>query len=203
MAVIKSGATSDQLTVQAVSKAARVNTFDDRGNSRGQKVSYCVSTVGQLVAAAGTAPFFSMFGSASKTIRIHHILITGTCATAAVYGSVIVTKRTAAGSGGTATTLTPVPKDSGSAASTATLVKAFTAAPTAGTGGGVVASGQTFLPVTGTPALGVGMLEWFFGNMDEEEGIVLRGTGEGIELSFSVTNTNAATVTVMVEFTEE
>lgn len=202
MAVIKSGASTDNMTVDVTSKAARVTKYDTRGNVRAQKASYVAAITG-TAAAAGTAPFFSLFGSATKTVRIQRIRVCGTVGTAAVYALLVCTKRTAVGTGGTATTITPVAKDSTSGAATATNVKFFTAAPTAGTGGGVVASAMSFLPITGTPALGPQPVVWTFGDTDEQEALVLRGANEGIELSTTATTTNAPTFSVMVEFTEE
>jgi hypothetical protein len=200
MAIIKSGATTDQLTVDPTSKAARATEYDLRGNPTCMKASYAACTPTKLAAVAGTTVFAQIFGSGTKTIRVHRIICGGSIATAAINADLIVTKRTAVGTGGTATTLAQVPKDSNSAAGTATVVKFFTAAPTAGTGGGVIATQSMFMGIS--PALGqIAIFDWTAWGMNEAP--VLRGTGEGLELSFATTAGNIATLTVSFEWTEE
>jgi hypothetical protein len=172
-------------------------------NAKLQKTSYVAATAAKTATEASTKVFGQIFGSATKTVRIQRITLYATVATAAVYGDIIVTKRTAVGSGGTATTLAMTPKDSNSQAATATVPKIFTVGPTAGTGGGIVGTGMAFMPVTGTPAAGVPPLMFDFTDEPEQEAVVLRGIGEGIELSFATTPTNAPTVAFQIEFTEE
>ena len=135
MAIISSGDLNGaSLSIGITSKAARNTPFDSRGNDVGMKAGYAAVTTAKTAVFAGTAPFFSIYGSATKTIRIHRIIVSATVATTAVYGDVVLSSRTVAISGGTATTLTQVPKDQTSAAGTATNVKIYTVAPTAGTG---------------------------------------------------------------------
>lgn len=202
-AVIKSGESTDELSVDPTSKAAHVSQYDTRGNFTGMKIGYSASTALKTATAAGTAPFASIYGSSTKTIRVHRIIVSGTCATAAVYGDVIVSKTSDTISGGTATSLTKVPKDSSSGASTATNVKYYTVLPTAGTLVGAIASQQVFLPITGTPAVDVKpvIFDWTAQGMNEAP--VLRGVTQGLELSFGTTTTNAPTLTVTFEWSEE
>lgn len=200
MAIIKSGASSNTMTVDATSLAARTTKYDTRGTNTSMKASYAACTAVKFAAAAGTTVFAQIFGSATKTIRVHRIIVAGSIATAAMNADLIISFRTAAGSGGTATTLTQVPKDSNSAAGTATVVKVFTGAPTAGTGGGVIATQSMFLGVS--PALGqVATFDWSMESQNEAP--VLRGTGQGLELSFGTTAGNIATLTCSFEWTEE
>jgi hypothetical protein len=164
----------------------------------GMKASYGASGA-KFAAVAGTTVFAQIFGSATKTVRIQRIYVSGSIATTAINADINITKRTAIGSGGTATTYTGVAKDSNSAASTATNIKVFTAAPTAGTGGGVIAGQSIFLGVS--PALGTPVVfDWTQLGM---EAPVLRGTGEGLELTFATTAGNAATLVVAFEWSEE
>lgn len=201
---IQSGASSDLMTVDATSKAGRVSPYDVRGNFTGQKATYSASTTAKTATVAGTTPFFYFCGSATKTIRIQKIVVCGTVATAAVYGDVVLYKRTANGTFGTSTTLTLVPADSTSSAATATNVRIVTAgSPTAGTGGGAINTAMVFMPVTGTPANGITPIIFDYQNRTEAEALVLRGTAEGIELAFGTTTTNAPTVTVSIIWTEE
>lgn len=200
MAVIKSGVSTDNLTIDVTSKAARTTMYDTRGTNLKMKTSYAACTAAKFAAVSGTTVFAQIFGSATKTVRVHRIIVGGSIATAAMNADLIVTKRTAVGSGGTATTLTAVAKDSGTAAATATVIKVFTAAPTAGTGGGTIATQSMYMGIS--PALGqIAVFDWSMESMNEAP--VLRGTGEGLELSFGTTAGNAATLTVSFEFTEE
>jgi hypothetical protein len=168
-----------------------------------QKASYVAATVIKTAVPTGTTPFGQLFGSSTKIIRIQKVIIHATVGTAAVYGDVIVTKRAAIGSGGTMTAIVPVAKDSNSGATTVTSPGIFTGAPTAGTGGGVVAVKTAFCPITGTVASGPGEYVFNFANESEQEPVVLRTAAEGIELSFATTPTNAPTVTFSIEYTEE
>lgn len=197
---IAGNTTSTDVEVETTSKAIRVIPTDARGNLGGTKAGYSACTPTKLAAVAGTTVFSQIFGSATKTIRVQKITVAGSIATAAINADLVVFKRTAVGSGGTATTLTQTPKDSTSAAGTATNVKFFTAAPTAGTGGSIIATQSMYMGIT--PALGqVVIFDWTAPGMNECP--VLRGTGEGLELSFATTAGNAATLTVMFEWTEE
>lgn len=169
---------------------------------RSPKASYVAATAAKTAVANNTTPFGQLFGSSSRTVRVQRIKVFATLATGAGYLDVIVTKRTAVGSGGTATTLATTALDSTNAASTVTVPKIFTAAPTAGTGGGIVATGMVFAPITGTPAVAIEPIIFDFEHA-ERESVVLRGTGEGIELSFATTPGTAPTVTFQIEYTEE
>jgi hypothetical protein len=205
MAVIKSGASSDQLTIDSTSKAARVTLYDPDGNVLSKKVATYAAALGNTNTAAGTGVFLSILGSSTKTIRVHKVVICGTVATAAVYGSVVCNKRlTGATTGGTATTITPQPHDSTSGAASA-VVKYYTALATAGTGGGMVAAQSDFFPITATVTSEPANL-LFLPQQDtgaETQDWVLRGTNECLEFAFSATTTNAPTLTVWVIFTEE
>lgn len=203
MAIIQSGAGSAQLIIDETSKAARVSSYDLRGNYIGQKVTYSASVTAKTAVAAGTGVFFAIYGSSTKIIRVQKIVVAATVATAAVYGDIICFKRTAAISGGTKTDLTQVAMDSTSGSATASIVGLYTVAPTAGTGGGVIASQQAFMPITGTPAIDINPVVFDWSTRNEIESPVLRGTTQGLELSFGTTPTNAPTVTVFVIWTEE
>lgn len=205
MAVIKSGATSDQLTIDPTSKAARVTLYDPEGNVLSKKVATYSAALGLTNTAAGTGVFLSIQGSSTKTVRVHKVVITGTVATAAVYGSVVCNKRiSSVTSGGTATTLTPIAHDSASGAYSA-VVKYYTALGTAGGGGGTIAAQSDYFPITATVSSEPANL-LFLPQQDtgaETQDWVLRGTNECLEFAFSATTTNAPTLTVWVTFTEE
>lgn len=200
MAIIKSGASTDQLSVDATSKAARVTIYDVRGNAAVQKATYSAGLT-FTATAAGTGIFFNIIGSASKTVRVQRISFWATCATAAVAVPALVSKRTAATTGGTATTLTGVAHDSGSAAATA-VPKFFTVLATAGTGGGTLTAQQVSIPLTAAAAIPTNIL-FDRTSVQEAEGWVLRGVAECLEVNFGVTTTNAPSMTCEVRWTEE
>lgn len=169
----------------------------------GQKVTYSGATTAKTATAAGTGPFFSMCGSATKTVRVQQLTIGGTVATAAVYGDVTLRKTSAATSSGTATALVKVPHSSTAAASTLALLNYYTALATAGTLVGTVGAQSAVFPITGTVAAAMAQLIFDWTNRQESEAPVLRGVAECLEAGFGTTTTNAPTLAVHVIWTEE
>lgn len=203
-AQIQSGATSDLLTVDATSKAARVTLYDPRGNHMGERATYSAGLTVKTATTAGTGPFFTICGSGTRTVRVKRFNMNGTVATAATRSEVILKKTSTATSGGTATALTQVPHDSTSPAGTASAVNFYTALATAGTSVGVVGSLFRGFPITATIASTdvIPELLWDF-RSDETEAIILRGTAQCMEANFGTSTTNAPTLTVEVTWTEE
>ena len=204
MAIIKSGATSDQLTVDPTSKAARVSIYNTDGTPNGEKQTYRASTIIPLVAAVTVnVPFFNIIGSASKTITIKRITVSGMTLTAVGYFTINVEKLSTASTGGTSTTLASVPLDSNNNVATA-VVKAYTAAPTKGTLVGTIASWRALWQATTAAAAGV--VDYFvfnFGDMRETRGVVLRGIAQELALVFPVVLASAGTLAIDIEWTEE
>lgn len=128
MAIIKSGASTDQLTVDATSKAARVTLYDSAGRetSAQNKPSYMAS--GAFTPAATPTDLVIIEGSATKTLRIISFIIV-TTNTAAGSQQFFLVKRSAADTTGTFVGATAVPLDSASGATTANRVGHFTANP--------------------------------------------------------------------------
>lgn len=203
MAYVRDSVSGIYLKIGTVSQAARVTLYDDRGNAVCQKATYAASMTAKTTTFAGTGVFFTFYGSALKTVRVQQLVIAATVGTAAVYGDVIISKRTTAGSGGTPVALTSVPYDSTSSAATAAGANYYTAAYTAGTGGGAIASLMQFCPVTGTPANGPGVFNFDWRYRDESEAPVLRGVAQGIEANFGTTTTNTPTISAYIVWTEE
>ena len=178
----------------------------DSGTQRvfvGQKQTYAFATTAKTVTAAGTGPFFSICGSATKTVRLQQLVIGGTVATAAVYADVELTMTSAATSAGTATALTKVPHDSTNSASTVNLLNYYTALATAGTAVGKIGSQGAVFPITATVAAQQASVIWDWTNRQESQAPVLRGTAQCVEASFGTTTTNAPTLTVQGIYTEE
>lgn len=203
-AIIQSGATSDLLTVDATSKAARVSLYDPRGNNNAWQVRYSAGTTARTATAAGTAPFFTICGSATKTLRVRKFDLSGTVATAAAHPDITLDRTSTATSAGTATALTKLARDSNSGASTANAVNYYTVLATTGTTAGVVATGHVVLPITATFAATdvTTNRTWTFGDQ-YDEGVVLRGTSQCMQASVGTATANAPSFHVSVEWTEE
>jgi hypothetical protein len=203
-AVIKSGASSDQWTVDATAKAGRVTEYDTRGQVAGQKRTYTAALTAKTATAAGTTPFFAICGSASTTLRVQQVSMDYTVATAGLHADPRLQKTSTATSAGTPVALVQVPHDSASAAGTASLVNYYTALATTGTVVGTVAIQQRWAQITATVTGGSQITESFlYRAVNETEAIVLRGTAQCLQGSFGTTTTNAPTMTISVTWTEE
>jgi hypothetical protein len=204
MAIIKSGATSDQLTVDATSKAARVTLYNTDGTNSSKKRTYRASTIIPLAAAVTVnVPIFNIIGSATATIIIKRIRVSGMTLTAVGYFTINVEKLSTASSGGTSSTLTMVPLDSNDSAASAT-VKAYTAAPTKGNLVGTVSTWRSLWQATTAAAAGVTVEHIFtYGDMYETKGIHLRGVAQEIALTFPVVLASAGALAIDIEWTEE
>lgn len=164
---------------------------------------YRAASAAPFAAAAGTAPFFVIEGSATKVVRIKRISIEGPTLTLVQYLDLIVKKNSTAASGGTATALTKVPIDSGFAAGTANTVNTYTAAPTAGTAVGVIDAGRMLGQATTPAAAGLPQQNTLFDLVAPNTSIVLRGVAEGLSLHFANAPASAVTLSVEVEWEEE
>lgn len=119
MCRIRSGATTDYLTVDPTSKAARMTPYDTTGRSLAPESKATYMASGSFTPPATPTDLVTIYGSASKTVRIRSMKI-GTANTAA--GSQIFTlvKRSTVNTTGTFVAATAVPVVSTSAAATAT-----------------------------------------------------------------------------------
>lgn len=202
MAIIKSGATSDQLTIDATSKAARVTLYHSDGAYGGEKRTYRAATNSTVAAPAATGSFFILSGSATTTVRVRMIRISGMSVATLALGQLTMKKYSTAFSGGTATTLTQVPLDSNDAAATLGTCSVYTASPTDGTLVGTIGANRHLYKSTtvvdGAPFADV---VWMFGLTPETRGLVLRGTAQYVGVALGVGT--ATTCSVECEWTEE
>jgi len=203
--IVRSGATTDELTIDSTSKAARVTLYNVDGTYGGEKATYRAASLDPFVAAVtADVPFFLIEGSASKTIVVKRIAVSGMTLTAVAYLTLNVCKYSTAASGGTSTSAPMVPTDSNFAAATAAFVKYYTVAPTAGTLVGTIATSRTLAEATTAAAAGIPRDYVFdFGDMPETKGIVLRGTSQGCGLVWATAPATAVTLAIDIEFTEE
>lgn len=162
-----------------------------------KRITYRANVAG-LVPAASATDVFYINGSASKTITVNRLFVSGSAGTN-VGVPMQVIKRSTATTGGTCAAATNVPLDSADAAATA-VVNSCTANPTPGTSVGTVASQQVWLPttsgVTGPPG------DFRFGDANGKP-VVLRGTAQGLALNLNGVSVTTGALTVWIEWTEE
>jgi len=201
---VPANASVNQTQVNGVAVSVDRGTTDT-GTQRvttAQDATYAASTTAKTATASGTAAFFEICGSATKTIRIQRIVVSGTVATAAIYGDVQIRKTSSAGTGNTATTLTATPYDSNAAAATATA-KFNTVLPTGGnTLVGNIFSQTLFFPITGTVTSFQPQLLYVWRDLDAESP-VLRGTSQCLTAGFGTAPGNVPTLSVSVAWTEK
>lgn len=205
MALIQSGQDSSLLQIDPISKAARVTLYGSDGSYNGEKATYRASTIIPFVPAVTiNVPWFLIEGSPTKLVTVKRIRVSGLSLTAVQYLAINATKFSTAASGGTATSAPLVPLDSAHAASTAAFVKYYTAVPTAGTILGAVASWRSLAQAGVAVAAGQTWDHVFeFGDMPETTGVRLRGTTQGLGLTWPVAPASTVTLAVDIEFTEE
>jgi hypothetical protein len=181
--------------------------IDSRGAQQvtqldGSRQSYAASVL-NLATATTATDIFTITGSATKTIRIIRIELSGTQNSPGAADFLLI-KRSTANTGGTSTTLTNAPYDSTNAAATAT-VRAYTANPTAlGTSVGMVRTTTLTIPGIGSGgSTGLqGFYIWDFGGRPSQA-IVLRGTTQVFAINLNSTTLAGSAFDISIEWTEE
>lgn len=163
----------------------------------GQKATYAAG-ITQLVVAASATDIFTIAGSASKTVRITRVRLSGIKTTAGAAVDVQLLLRSTADTAGTKTNPTAIPFDSNSAAATA-VVAAYTANPTLGTSVGLIGVDSVFVPLA--TAAG-GQLDWNFGNRPEQA-IVLRGATQQLCVNLNGVTVGGGAFDIWCCWTEE
>jgi len=110
MAIIKSGASSDQLTIDATSKASRNTLYDTTGRSVAFQSKPTFYASGTFTPAATPTDLVTIYGSASKTVRLISFKIT-TTNTAAGSQQFLLLRRSAVNTTGTFVAANLVPAD--------------------------------------------------------------------------------------------
>jgi hypothetical protein len=152
-----------------------------------------------IAPAATPTDVFTIYGSASKTVKVQRILVTGTQTTAGLV-TVVLAKRSTTNTGGTSTSTTAVPNDSNNAAATATCLS-YTANPTStGTLVGNVYSAKILInkPADTTSNIIDLIPSAMFG-----QPIVLRGTSQGLAVNFNSVTLTGGSVSCTIVWTEE
>jgi hypothetical protein len=188
--VTKSGASSDLLTIDTTSKAARTTLYDSSGRelSSQSKLTYMASST--FTPAATPSDLIKITGSATKTIRVISLYL-ATTNTAAGSQQYFLIKRSADDTTGTFVAATAVPLDSNNGVATAT-VGHYTANP-----GGLGATVGTIRTVrwaspAPVPATFAGVVQDagfdFFtnqGNSRLDQTVTLRGAAQILAVNFN------------------
>lgn len=197
------------VTVNNAPGASAVN-IQDGGNSitvdgavtaaagEGTKTTYSSAIITLNLAALAT-DFFTITGSATKTVRVTEIFVVFTG------GGVIITaqllKRSTANTGGTSSSPSMVPHDSNSGAATA-AIRAYTVNPTVlGTLVGLMRAERTNSPLL-TSTTNPEDISYSFGTRPSQT-VVLRGTGEVLAFNLNGVTLSSGTATAFIEWTEE
>lgn len=165
----------------------------------GTKNTYSAAAT-EFAPGAAATDFFVIRGSATKTVRVTRMEISGT-ATAAGASTVQLNKYSVFLTGGTPATSTNVPHDSKNPAATA-VVTSYTAAPTVGaTLVGIV---RSIRPTFTTPAGAIPEIPLVMDfTLRGEQGIVLRGVNDYLAFNFNAATVVGLTVNADVTWTEE
>lgn len=182
--------TNTQTILTDTSGRSIVSTVD------GQRTTYSAA-VASLVPATTPTDVFTITGSATKTVRILRIAISGT-QTAAAQRDILFIKRSTANTAGTSAAATRVPHDSANAAATATVLS-YTANPTLGTTVGTVRSRKLLIPTAAT--VGEEMVIDF--GTRNGQGLVLRGIAEVLAVNLNSVTSAGNSFDITVEWTEE
>ena len=163
-----------------------------------RKPTYSASMVAVSVAALAS-DIMTLTGGTGALVKVVRVVVSG-IATAAGAFDVLLVKRSAANSGGTAALLDIVPRDSNSA-TPAAIARSYTANPTVGTGLGTVAAAR----ITVTTAAGaIGNAPQAFELLGpQSQPVALRGSGEVLALNLNATTITGGSITAYVEWTEE
>lgn len=170
-------------------------------NTDGQKATYSAAKQA-LVPVASATDIFTLTGSASKTIRITHLEVSG-IATTILDTSVQVFIRTTADTGGTSTAPAAIPHDQNSPAATAT-VAAYTANPTINDGTARLIRSQKVLFNLAAPTAGSEStrLVLDYGNRPSQA-IVLRGVAQQLAVNLAGVSVAGGSLDLAVEWSEE
>ena len=187
------------LTAGNASQAQADSTGATAVNHEGRKQTYRVGIVAFTPITSATAPFVSVTGSASKTVRILRIGISISAATGTACD--IQMRRYSALSGGTANTQAAnvAKMDTNNAAQTA-VVNQWSAAATTATNAGILQSVRYEI-VTAAVSVIPGYMVWTFGDINGQ-GCVVRGTSDFVGVMASAVGTTPL-ADCWVEWSEE
>lgn len=159
------------------------------------KVTYSLAFTVTL--AATPTDVFQIIGSATKSVLIHKINISGSQTTGGT-ATVSISKRSAANTGGTSSASIMIPHDSADAGATA-VGSIYTANPTPGAAvGNIRVFNLPLAAVTGTTN---NIVELNFGERGKP--IVLTGIAQALAINLGGATLTGGSLNVWIEFTEE
>jgi hypothetical protein len=188
----------------AVPAGTYTGAIDAYGNfcvmTEGTKPTYSAGTTGTFTLPATPTQVVTIIGSATKTIRVLNITISGSAAVASQAIAVGLQKLSTAPTGGTPVTPAVVPHDSASPTGSA-VVTHYTGLPTLGTALGYIRSSNVmFGLITATT---IDRVVWDFTTRNGQ-GLVLRGTSQGLAVNLNgIALANATLMSYSIEWTEE
>lgn len=167
----------------------------------GKKASYSGGING-LVPVASATDIFTITGSATRTVRVTRIEVSG-ISTTILDTTVRLLLRTTADTAGTSTAPVLYPHDSNDAAATAVLA-AYTANPTVNDGTNRLIRASKLLFNLSAPAAGseAGRLIWDFGDRPSKA-FVLRGVAQQLAINLNGVSVAGGSVDISVELTED
>lgn len=163
-----------------------------------EKAMYAAGTAAFTLAASAT-DIFELLGSASKTVKLLRLELSGV-QTAAGIVTVNLIKRGAADSGGTAVNATIVPLDSSNAAGTA-VARHYTANPTINNTVGNIVARKVLIPAAASVASNINNL--LFDALAFGQPIVLRGAAESLAINLGGVTVTGGSAHVSALWTEE
>lgn len=165
----------------------------------GTLATYSASTQ-SLVTVATPTDILTITGSATKTVKVNRILISGT-QTNSGQAHFYLIKRSTADSGGTSSTVTATSHDSTDAAATA-VVTSYTANPTLGTTVGTVRAITLLIP-SSNAASSTGSISALELAQAPQKSIVLNGTSQQLVVNLNSISMAGSALDIVVEWTEE
>jgi hypothetical protein len=169
-------------------------------STEGTKPTYSAASTGAFALPATPTQCVTLFGSATKTIRLLRVTVSGSAATASQVIAVGLQKLSTPPTGGVAVNPAIVPHDSASPAGSA-VVAHYTTLPTLGTALGYIRQAQVMFGLL--TALTIDRMVWDFTTRNGQ-GLVLRGTSQGVAVNLNgVTLTNATLLGYEFEWSED
>lgn len=160
---------------------------------KGAKTYSCSVNV---AAAAAATDIAIINGSASATVYVTKVVISGIQTTAGL-NDILLVKRSTANSGGTSAGGTVIGHDANDPAAGAAVL-AYTANPTPGTAVGNIR--RNYQPIGGATSVVNPVVEYNFG--DKGKAIVLRGVAQGLAVNLNGATLTGGTFDVSFEWTE-
>lgn len=161
-----------------------------------EKQARTYSASANVAAAASATDIAILPGSATTTVFVTKVIISGIQTTGGL-ADVLLIKRSTANTAGTSTAMTAIPHDANDAAATAAPLS-YTANPTPGTAVGTFRRGYT--PIGAATAVVNPLIVYDFG--DKGRPIVLRGIAQGLAINLNGVTLTGGTFDIVFEWFE-